>query len=113
MLVDARIMEALEAIQSDPGADSRALGLGPSVLNDLQAGGLIKASFYERWGEGDLYSNIRLTLRGEAYLEKPNLGNEKPGRPAPAWYSNPFLIAILAILSGLAAWGMAHYMGWS
>ena len=112
MRIQAKMRETLETIRSTPELDRSEMSLDPVLLEDLRSQGLIEASVFKAWDRGNIYSNMRLTITGEQYLELLDSAPEESERSAPAWYLNPFLIAALGVVGSLFVVGVAYHLGW-
>ena len=111
--MDDQLKDALIAIKANPGSKSEDLQVDTSILKELHALGYITAATYRPLSGNQVFSNIGITILGGRYLESLSSPKAAQVDSAPHWYTNPFLIACLSIISGVAVLGIAHVAGWN
>lgn len=98
----------LEAIAASPDVDSRGLNLDSNLLQDLHGQDPIDASVFERWDGGNTYSEMRVTFREEAHLQRLVFSQKNPVAPrqdkqfgnTQAWHPSTAVIDIITTLAG-------------
>jgi hypothetical protein len=111
--VDDQVKDALKAIKASPNSKSEDLPIEASILRELHASGYITAATYQPLSGDQVFANVEITIPGERYLESLNSSKSAQVNAAPHWYTNPFLIAGLTIVSGVAVLGIAYVAGWN
>jgi len=111
--VQESIISTLKLIQSNESCKSKQHDFDVEILTDIHEKNLIQAVVHKPLATGiPEFLDMKLTLKGVAFLELSETKNKKVIVGSASWHTNPFTIATLAIVVAVVSAGVIYWLGW-